>query len=65
VKKTALGGTVMVVDRKEEKKVAVTLRLTTEENEILNRIKEKYNISKSDATGILIKKYAKEEYGAF
>ncbi|MBW3855086.1 Cop-6 protein, partial [Staphylococcus aureus] len=28
----------MVVDRKEEKKVAVTLRLTTEENEILNRI---------------------------
>ena len=55
----------MVVDRKEEKKVAVTLRLTTEENEILNRIKEKYNIRKSDATGILIKKYANEEYGAF
>lgn len=55
----------MVVDRKDEKKVAVTLRLTSEENEILNRIKEKYNISKSDATGILIKKYAKEEYGAF
>jgi len=51
--------------QKSEEKIATTIRLLQEENETLNKIKNKYKISKSEIVGTLIKKYAKEEYGAF
>lgn len=50
---------------KEMEKIATTIRLFEEENNALDRIKDKYRISKSEIVGNLIKKYAKEEYGAF
>lgn len=48
-----------------EKKKTVSVRLFEDEDEILNKIREKYGISKSKQVETLIKKYAKEEYGAW
>lgn len=50
---------------KIEEKKATTIRLFQEENDVLDRIKLKYGISKSEIVETLIKKYARGEYGAF
>lgn len=50
-------------DKKDRKTVSIRLDVTT--NDILDKIKEKYGITKSEQVETLIKKYAKEEYGAF
>lgn len=55
----------MSIERNKSEKKTFTVRLFDEENEALNRIKEKYGFSKSDVIATLIKKYAKEEYGSF
>lgn len=50
---------------KKEQKKTVTFRLFESDDEILNKIRTKYGISKSEVIETLIKKYAKEEYGAY
>ncbi|GAA3726305.1 hypothetical protein GCM10022378_15190 [Salinicoccus jeotgali] len=52
------------VEEKREKK-NITLRLFPEEDLVLEKIKKKYGISKSEQIETLIKKYAREEYGAY
>ena len=54
----------MSVERKEDKKT-ISIRLFEQEDEALRRIKDKYGITKSEVVETLIKKYAKEEYGAY
>ena len=54
----------MSVEKKEDKKT-ISIRLFEQEDEALRRIKDKYGITKSEVVETLIKKYAKEEYGAF
>lgn len=54
----------MSVEKKEDKKT-ISIRLFEQEDEALRRIKDKYGITKSEVVETLIKKYAKEEYGAY
>lgn len=53
------------MDESPEKKKTISIRLFENEDEILNKIRKKYGISKSKQIETLIKKYAKEEYGAW
>ncbi|CAC5903231.1 TPA: Cop-6 protein [Staphylococcus aureus] len=53
------------VQKSSENKKTVSLRLEENSDVILNRIKNKYGISKSEVVETLIKKYAREEYGSF
>lgn len=53
----------MSKEKKEKKNI--TLRLFPEEDVVLEKIKRKYGISKSEVVETLIKKYAREEYGAY
>ena len=53
----------MVTNNQERK--TISLRMQNETDDILNRIKDKYSITKSEVVETLIKKYAKEEYGSF
>ncbi|HDG8755685.1 TPA: Cop-6 protein, partial [Staphylococcus aureus] len=50
---------------KKEDKKTISIRLFEQEDEALRRIKDKYGITKSEVVETLIKKYAKEEYGAY
>lgn len=54
----------MNVEKKEDKKT-ISIRLFEQEDEALRSIKDKYGITKSEVVETLIKKYAKEEYGAY
>lgn len=54
----------MNVEKKEDKKT-ISIRLFEQEDEVLRNIKDKYGITKSEVVETLIKKYAKEEYGAY
>lgn len=60
------GGFLMnsVRENKETKKT-VSFRLEENTDDILNQVKSKYKISKSEVVETLIKKYAREEYGSF
>lgn len=60
------GGFLMnsVRENKETKKT-VSFRLEKNTDDILNQVKSKYKISKSEVVETLIKKYAREEYGSF
>lgn len=53
-----------VRENKETKKT-VSFRLEENTDDILNQVKSKYKISKSEVVETLIKKYAREEYGSF
>lgn len=53
------------VQENKEKKKTVSFRLEENTDDILNQVKNKYRISKSEVVETLIKKYVREEYGSF
>lgn len=51
------------IEENKTKRLQITLPVKMIEN--LDNISEKYNISKSNIISVLVKKYAKEEFGNF
>lgn len=55
----------MELCNKKDYKKTISLRLLIEDDAELEKIKNKYGFTKSSIVENLIKKYAKEEYGAY